>query len=69
MADFEEPRIAWRKSTASGNEGCVEVAVVERSVLIRDSANPDGVVLRLSPTVWSAFLERARGKDYGARRL
>jgi hypothetical protein len=67
VADFEKPRIAWRKSTASGGDGCVEVAVVERSVLIRDSANPDGVVLSLSPVVWSAFLAHARGKDFGLR--
>ena len=68
MADFEEPRIAWRKSTASNSGGCVEVAVVERSVLIRDSANPDGAVLRVSPTAWSAFLRHTRPKDSGLRR-
>lgn len=67
MADFEDSRIAWRKSTASNSGGCVEVAVAERSVLIRDSANPDGVVLKLSPTAWSTFLERARGQDHGPR--
>lgn len=68
MADFEKPRIAWRKSTASGGDGCVEVAVVERSVLIRDSANPDGVVLRLSPAVWSAFLLHIPRTDLRLRR-
>ena len=56
MPDFEEPCIAWRKSTKSAPSNCVEVAVAGGSVLIRDSANPDGVVLSLSPAVWSAFL-------------
>jgi hypothetical protein len=60
VADFEEPCIAWHKSTASDTGGCVEVAVVDGSVLIRDSANPNGVVLRLPPATWSAFLVRAR---------
>ena len=55
--------IAWRKSTASSTGNCVEVAAVGRSVLIRDSGNPDGIVLRLPPAAWSAFLSRACGKD------
>jgi len=41
----------------------VEVAVADGLILIRDSANQDGVVLRFSSAVWSAFLAHARGKD------
>lgn len=67
MGDFEEPCITWRKSTASNSGSCVEVAVAGGSVLIRDSVNPDGVVLRLPPAVWSAFLARTRSKDSGLR--
>jgi Domain of unknown function (DUF397) len=63
VTDFEEPRITWRKSTASNSGNCVEIAIVEGSVLIRDSANPDGGVLELRPAAWSAFLARARGTD------
>ena len=65
MADLEKPRIAWRRSTKSAGGNGVEVAVAGRSVLIRDSANPDGGVLRLPPTAWSAFLAHARGTDPG----
>jgi hypothetical protein len=68
VADFKEPCIVWRKSTASNSGGCVEVAVADGLVLIRDSANPDGVMLRLPPGAWSAFLARARSKDFGLRR-
>ena len=67
MADFEKPFIVWRRSTTSGGVNCVEVAVVDGSVLIRDSADPDGVMLRLPPGAWSAFLARARSKDFGLR--
>lgn len=56
MANLEEPGIVWRKSTASSTSGCVEVAVVGGSVLIRDSGNRDGMVLRLPSTSWPAFL-------------
>ena len=65
---MEKPRIAWRRSTKSGGGNCVEVAAAGGSVLIRDSANPDGGVLRLPPTAWSAFLAHARGTDPGPRR-
>jgi hypothetical protein len=67
VADFEERRIAWRKSTASSTGNCVQVAVDDGSVLIRDSVSPR-VVLRLPPAAWSAFLARTRSKDLGLRR-
>jgi Domain of unknown function (DUF397) len=67
VANFEEPYIAWRKSAASGSTNCVEVAVVDGSVLIRDSANRDGVVISFSPAVWSAFLAHAHSKGFGLR--
>ncbi|CQR62557.1 DUF397 domain-containing protein [Streptomyces leeuwenhoekii] len=48
----------WHKSSHSGGEGgdCVEVAACARTVHIRDSKNPAGPRLTLSPTAWSAFL-------------
>jgi Domain of unknown function (DUF397) len=68
VTDFEDPCIAWRKSTASNTGNCVQVAVVNGLVLIRDSANPNGGVLRLPPAAWSAFLTHTRSKDFGLRR-
>src|SRR5229473_1291278 len=67
VIDFEEPSIRWRKSTASNSGGCLEVAVADGSLLVRDSKNRNGVVLRLSPAVWSSFLERARITDVNPR--
>jgi hypothetical protein len=59
VADFEEPvSIVWRKSRASNSGGCVEVAFVDGSVLIRDSVNRAGPLLSLSPTAWAVFLAR-----------
>ena len=63
MVNFEEPRIEWRKSTASNSGGCVEVAIVDGSVRIRDSANPNGAVLELPPVAWSLFLTRTRSTN------
>jgi hypothetical protein len=39
---FEEQRIAWRKNMAFDSGGCVEVAVIGRSVLVRDPMNQNG---------------------------
>ena len=52
----------WRKSRRSNDTGaCVEVAApLPGIVVIRDSKNPDGPVLRLTRTEWSAFLASVR---------
>jgi Domain of unknown function (DUF397) len=46
----------WRKSRrSSGNGACVEVARFGEAVAVRDSKNPDGPKLALSPAAWYAF--------------
>jgi hypothetical protein len=46
----------WIKSSLSfSNSNCVEVADGGSTVLVRDSKNPDGPVLRFTPDEWSAF--------------
>lgn len=52
----------WRKSTRSGSNGgdCVEAAPTGRTVAVRDSKNPDGAWLRVSPSAWRAFAQRVR---------
>nr|WP_067506208.1 DUF397 domain-containing protein [Actinoplanes sp. TFC3] len=48
----------WRKSTKSGSESCVEVAVsAPESVLIRDSKNPHGAVLTFDVVVFRQFID------------
>ncbi|GAT82261.1 toxin [Streptomyces sp. F-3] len=55
--------MAWRKSSYSTDEGpdCVEVATVPDRILVRDSKNPHGPRLTLTPTAWAAFLPYASG--------
>ncbi|QOV39218.1 DUF397 domain-containing protein [Streptomyces ferrugineus] len=50
----------WFKSSYSGSEGdnCIEVAV-DQAIHVRDSKQPAGGQLALSPTTWSAFVAYA----------
>lgn len=51
--DQSNPDLTWRKSTLSGtnNDNCVEVASLPGGGrAVRDSKNPDGPMLRFTPT-------------------
>ncbi|MFC4588310.1 DUF397 domain-containing protein [Sphaerisporangium corydalis] len=59
----------WRKSFRSGNNGgeCVEIATNLPSVVaVRDSKNPNGPVLTLTPRAWRAFLGGVNGSQFNA---
>ncbi|AZS72105.1 DUF397 domain-containing protein [Streptomyces lydicus] len=47
----------WHKSSHSSDEGgaCVEVAAHPATVHIRDSKDPQGPHLNVSPRAWAAF--------------
>ena len=64
MADTERTHIAWRRSTASGEGNCVEIAFAEESVLVRNSRDPFGPVLSFSPEEWVAFLAGANKGEF-----
>jgi len=53
--------IHWRKALRSvGNGNCVEVAPVAAGVVVRDSKDPDGLVIRYSQDSWELFTTRAQ---------
>lgn len=55
-------RATWRKSTYSGNSGnCVDVAVTELGVVVRDSKGPETGMLVVSRGEWRAFLATIKG--------
>ena len=56
----KDPLLAWRKSSASGASGCVEVAATADEILVRDSKNRSGAVLRFTSVEWLAFLAGVR---------
>ena len=52
----------WRKSSYSGNGGqCVEVAADGGSrVLVRDTTDQAGSMLRFSPNIWRRLLDQVK---------
>ena len=50
--------VNWRKSTYSfANGNCVEVGIGQGVVAVRDSTDPDGPVIDVSPRAWIEFTE------------
>jgi uncharacterized protein DUF397 len=54
----------WRKSSHSGNNGCVEVLHGDDQVAVRDSKDPSGPVLLFTPLEWRAFLAGVRDGEF-----
>ena len=51
----------WRKSARSVNAGnCAEVASIAGNIVVRDSKDPDSLMLRYPANSWHAFLGAAR---------
>ncbi|MEU1478810.1 DUF397 domain-containing protein [Streptomyces sp. NPDC005760] len=56
MSKSSDLSIVWRKSSASAQGNCVEVAVTN-SILVRDSKNTEGDFLSFSTVGWNTFLQ------------
>jgi Domain of unknown function (DUF397) len=65
MIDHAE--VEWRRSSYCANGNCVEVAFVGSHVLVRDSKDQDGPVLRLGSGDWKVFLDGVRGRTFDRR--
>ncbi|MFE3071811.1 DUF397 domain-containing protein [Streptomyces sp. NPDC059247] len=51
----------WRKSSYSSGSGgeCIEVAAHPTTIHVRDSKNPHGPQLAVSPASWTTFVDVA----------
>ena len=59
-----EVSASWRKSSHSGQTGCVEVRRTHDGVQVRDSKNADGPVLLFTDHEWVAFVEGVRDGEF-----
>jgi hypothetical protein len=55
----------WRKPARSINAGnCTEVASTAGTIVVRDSKDPNSLVLRYPANSWHSFLGAARAGDF-----
>lgn len=65
MTSQDLTRATWRKSARSGNNGnCVEVAITENAVGVRDTKNREGGILVFTPDEWRAFVGGVRDGEF-----
>ena len=64
------PATTWRKSRVSADQGeCVEVAVWNSLVLVRDSRNDNGTILTLTFQQWHGLMGRLRNDELDGGQL
>jgi hypothetical protein len=62
MADLLS-KLSWRRSSHCANNSCVEVAVFDNEVFIRDSREKS---ISVSKEAWSAFIKGAKSGEFDA---
>jgi hypothetical protein len=53
-------RAVWRKSTLSSTGNCIEVAIAQGRVAVRDSKDRTGPTLVFDPADWETFVADVR---------
>lgn len=70
LSNLEASGLQWRKARRSaGNGACVEVASMSGQVLIRDSKDQNGPVIRYSGSSWYMFVVDAKTGRFDPRGL
>jgi Domain of unknown function (DUF397) len=64
MANLDQIPIVWRKSKKSASGDCIEVALSDESVIVRDSKDRGGPVLSFALPDWAAFLSGVRSGEF-----
>ncbi len=57
----------WKKSSRSNGNGgnnCVEVAILDADVAVRDSKNRSGPALVFNAAQWTAFVNSAKDGEF-----
>jgi hypothetical protein len=69
MSDSHAIALSWRKSSASGTGDCVEVALSNESILVRDSKQRLPYILEFTFSEWRAFLSGAQAGEFDPESL
>jgi hypothetical protein len=63
MLNADPSVLRWRKSSFSESGNCVEVAIQDESVLIRDSKYGNERILSVSSSAWREFIQTVQHRD------
>jgi Domain of unknown function (DUF397) len=64
LTEQERQKLVWRKAKLSSNNGqCVEVASVAGKIILRDSKDPDPMLV-YTPAEWTAFLNGVKKGEF-----
>ena len=59
-----QSKAIWRKSTFSGLNGCVEIAVLDGQIGVRDSKDRNGPILLFTHIEWNSFLNGVKDGQF-----
>jgi len=62
MDQLDEP--TWRSARRCNGGACAEIGILGESVLVRNSAEPDGTCLTLSRGEWQEFVAGVKDGDF-----
>ncbi|MEU4694226.1 DUF397 domain-containing protein [Actinoplanes sp. NPDC023714] len=57
----------WKKgsrSNGSGGSNCVEVAILDKGIAVRDSKDQAGPALMFTKAEWTAFVDSAKDGEF-----
>ena len=59
-----ETHTSWRTASVCHTGSCVQVAFFEDSVMVRDSKDPNGPRLVITPADWRSFLDGVKKDEF-----
>lgn len=64
MTDGLRGELVWQRSSACESGACVEVAITDNAVMVRNSANPDDMLATKSHSEWQEFLAAVKDGNF-----
>jgi len=64
MSSFVPEGPTWIRSTVCASTTCLEVAIGEAQVMLRNSTSPEGPEVAVTRDEWQVFLQGAKNGDF-----
>jgi len=67
VAENRSLRPEWRRSSRCDGGQCIEVALLDNQIAMRDSTDPAGPILDFDAQTWRAFVVSLRAGEFDRR--